>query len=215
MSFDPNPDHIYMQTGTYPVQVTVTNTAGCRDTASSMVSVFPQPVSDFSTANGVTKIYADYQEVEFTNLSQGAVSYQWNFGNGNTSAVFEPELIYNDPGLYNVTLEVVNNKGCRHVSAKRIEVIVPENVFIPNAFTPNDDFKNDLFTVKFQNIVQAHISIYNRWGELIYSTDNMDFEWDGKINGRTVQNDVYVYLIDAIGYYGDIIRKTGKITVLF
>jgi len=209
LAFLANPTHEFTGNGTFPIKVIVTNTSGCIDSAMSSVNVFPSPVSKFATLN--EKVYAEYQEVNFNNISQGAVSYQWNLGNGDSTTTFEPSVIYNTPGIYTVTLDVVNSYGCRHTSRKTIEVIVPENVFIPNAFSPNGDTKNDYFSVGFRNIVKAHTAIYNRWGELIFQTNDMDFKWDG--NG--VQGEVYVYIIDAVGYYGTQIRKIGSVTVMY
>jgi gliding motility-associated-like protein len=209
LAFLANPTHEFGGSGSFPVKVIVTNNSGCMDSAISSVNVFPSPVSKFATVN--EKVYAEFQEVSFNNSSQGAVSYQWNLGNGDSTTTFEPSVIYDTPGKYVVTLDVINSYGCRHSSSKTIEVIVPENVFIPNAFSPNGDTKNDYFTVKFHNIVEAHTAIYNRWGELIYQTNDMNFQWKG--NG--VQGEVYVYIIDAVGYYGTQIRRVGSVTVMY
>jgi gliding motility-associated-like protein len=212
LSYMANPDHIFSRSGQFPIEVIVTNASGCKDSAVSIVNVFPSPVSEFVPSDD--KIYAEYQELTFDNRSQGAVSYQWNFGNGDSSIAFEPSKLFDSPGKYDITLDVTNSYGCRHSTHRLVEVIVPENIFIPNAFTPDGDAKNDYFSVAFHNISEAHIAIFNRWGELIYETDDMDFRWDGKYNGSRIQNEVYVYVINAVGLYGTSINRIGHVTVI-
>jgi gliding motility-associated-like protein len=98
---------------------------------------------------------------------------------------------------------------------KSLEVIVPEDIYVPNTFTPNDDSMNDYFSVYYKNINSATISIFDRWGEKIYESNDKDFKWDGKYKGRKIQHDTYIYNIDAIGYYGTPINKMGRLTVLY
>jgi len=196
------------------VQVIATNNTGCADTASSTVHVYATPISNFLFHNGVEQVYADMQAIQMVNTSFGAITYAWDFGNGENSNEFEPELYYSNPGYYNISLVVENEFGCRDTAYKQIEVIVPEQIFSPNAFTPNGDTKNDYFSVAYNNIVSAKVRIFNRWGEEIYYTEDLDFKWDGTYKGRAVQDAVYVYTIDAIGYYGTTYHKTGRINVV-
>ena len=210
----PNPQHTFTTTGTFNIKVIATNNTGCADSANAIVRVHPQPTSDYRFLSGTEQVYAELEHMELDNLSSGAVGYYWDFGNGDVSHKFEPRYTYNSPGIYDISLAVVNSFGCTDIISKRIEVIVPEQIFVPNAFTPNGDAKNDFFTVKYNNIVSANIKIFNRWGEKIYESDDLYFRWDGDYKDRIVENEVYVYSIDAVGYYGTRIQKTGKITVL-
>ena len=210
-----NPTHTFNNSGVYPVNVVVTNNTGCIDSASAVVNVFPVPSSLFNILNYGEIVYSELQQVYLTNSSNGAISYSWDFGNGDTSNIFEPLYTYNKPGVYNINLEVVNSNGCRHSMMRNIEVIVPEDVYVPNTFTPNDDSNNDYFSVKYKNITSATVYIFDRWGEMIYESNDMDFKWTGTFKDRMIQNDVYVYMIKAIGYHGTVINKTGKLTVLY
>jgi gliding motility-associated-like protein len=92
------------------------------------------------------------------------------------------------------------------------EVIPPVSIFIPNAFTPNGDGINDDFGVKGEGIQNFKMLIYNRWGEVIYSSTNPGEHWDGKVNNEPVENGVYVYEVFAKGYGKH--PKTGSVTLL-
>jgi gliding motility-associated-like protein len=214
MSYEPNPVHTYSGEGIYSIKVIATNNTGCRDSSNAFVRVHPKPNSDFMLLNGTEQVYSELEQIDLQNRSAGAIRYLWDFGNGDVSQSFEPHYQYQEPGFYNITLSVMNSFGCTDILAKRVEVIVPEQIFVPNAFTPNGDSKNDYFTVAYNNIEQANIKIFNRWGELIFESNDLHFRWNGDFENRIVQNEVYVYLIDAVGYYGTQISKSGKITVL-
>ena len=87
-----NPNHTYTTTGNYSVKVITTNNTGCRDSASSFITVFPSPAADFNIMNPGHKVYAEYQDVSLLNLSQDASFYSWDFGNGDTSVEVSPSM---------------------------------------------------------------------------------------------------------------------------
>jgi gliding motility-associated-like protein len=70
---------------------------------------------------------------------------------------------------------------------------------VPNTFTPNGDGANDEFRVVYRSIKEFHMWVYNRWGKLVYKTDNPDKGWDGNINGRPAAEGAYYYVIRALG----------------
>jgi large repetitive protein len=209
-----NPTHIYSTPGNYTVHVIATNNTGCSDTAISLVRIHPVPTVDFVLSTQNNFLYAGIEGTTLQNYSSGVSMYTWDFGNGQTSHLFEPTISYTDPGFYTITLAGINQYGCRDTARIPIEVKVPEQIFVPNTFTPNGDNINDYFTVSYDNIVEANISIFNRWGEQIFNSSDLKFSWDGTYKGDKVQTECFVYLIDATGYYGTKIRKTGTITVL-
>lgn len=213
-SNNPNPLHVYTQSGRYTVRVNVQTNFGCRDSASSIVVVHPNPVAHFTIRDEVDHFMAGLDNIQLQNQSGGASVYQWDFGNGEVSDDFEPEITYNEPGIYTIKLIVMNSHGCRDTILHPLEVRVPEEIYIPNAFTPNGDDVNDFFTMTFLNIKEASVIIYNRWGEKIFVTNDLHFKWDGTVKGRMVQGEVYVYLVEAEGIYGRRFQRTGKVTVV-
>lgn len=212
-NFSVSPSHKYTSPGTYPVKLVMTNNTGCADTATALVNVYPSPDAGFNMHYSPDIYYAG-SELSLNNTSAGASSYSWDFGNGDNSTVFEPDYKYATRGTYTITLAVVNQYGCRDVTQQRLEVKVPEDLYIPNAFTPNGDGNNNNFFVVTKNITAMHIDIFNRWGEQIYSSDDPAFQWDGLYLGKPVQDGVYVYLLKATGEEGTSFTRQGTVTVL-
>ncbi len=87
-------------------------------------------------------------------------------------------------------------------------------VYAPSAFSPNDDGRNDRFLITVPNLRNAELKVYNRWGELLYRTLNLDQGWDGTYNGQTAQEGVYVYLITGTGVDGIEFSRSGTITLI-
>ena len=208
-----NPTHTYTQPGTYPVNIYATNATGCADSAQGMVTVNPSPTSAF-TQTTATPVYYVGSPLTFTNNSQGASTYMWDFGNGDLSSDFEPEYEYNSPGLQKITLVSTNQYGCSDTSNSILDVRLPEDLYVPNAFTPNGDAINDYFSVAERNITDLRVFIYNRWGQQVYKSDQVNFQWDGNFNGEPVKTDVYVYYIKASGYHGQAYDLRGTVTVV-
>jgi gliding motility-associated-like protein len=153
--------------------------------------------------------------VNFTDLGSGGNSFNWNFGNGNTSAVQNPAgQIYPNGGTYSVTYTVTNTFGCHAYDTLSIVVIdlIPE-LIVPNVFTPNGDRANDLFAVKGVNITSFECSIFNRWGKLVFSSSDVMNSWDGKINGSPADEGTYFYMIKASGAVGGDIKKQGYVSL--
>jgi gliding motility-associated-like protein len=100
--------------------------------------------------------------------------------------------------VYEVALAVINEMGCIDTIIQLISVTIedPYYFFIPNSFTPNGDGLNDVFTAKGENIKTFEMYIYNRWGEIVYSTTNFTEAWDGKtVKENEAIQGVYVYLM--------------------
>ncbi|MEZ4827443.1 MAG: PKD domain-containing protein [Bacteroidia bacterium] len=88
------------------------------------------------------------------------------------------------------------------------------DLFTPNAFTPNNDGHNDVFMVYMPNISNGQMSIFNRWGQLLYRTTDLSAGWDGTYNGAPVPEGVYVYAIEGVGVDGSSIGRTGTVTLI-
>lgn len=119
--------------------------------------------------------------VNLQNTSSGAASYQWNFGNGQTSTIPNPVVEFSQAGTYMVTLIAVNGP-CSDTTQRTITVW---DVFgpIPELVTPNGDGKNDVWEIKgLLNFKNAEVEIYNRWGNLVYQKSPYKNEWDGTAN---------------------------------
>ncbi|MDX1652047.1 MAG: PKD domain-containing protein [Brumimicrobium sp.] len=196
---DNDPTYTYGQPGTYNVTLIVSEANGvCADTLTQVITVFNLPNIQFSA----TPTQGDPPlPVEFYNESTGAISYEWNFGNGNTSISGNDTLnqVYPNTGEYVVTLTGVSSDGCTNSYSTIIYVDFPDLLFeIPNVFTPNNDNSNDEFLINYfqgqETITEFEIVFLNRWGNVLRTFDNPNFEWDGTTdNGSKIGDGTYFY----------------------
>ncbi len=201
-------DHCYTNDSvfspvSYTVTLTVTSDYGCTAAISknNYITVYPNPNAVFSIQPQTATIAAPL--ISITNLSSGADFWNWNFGDLETSSIFSPSFhTYKDTGTYHITLIATTQYGCADTAYQTI-VIEPDFIFyIPNSFSPNDDGINDFFTGKGLFIAEFEMSIFDRWGNFIFFTDNIKKPWDGKANhgADAAQEDVYVYVVKVTDY---------------
>lgn len=217
-----NPKHIYDYPGEYSV----------------ILRAFGEGGTDMTIHQNVVKVYAipsaffqvkpDDKEVKignahyFSNLSEGATNFTWNFGDGSTSSERSPFHEYNKPGIYDVILIASNENGCINEHQIKSAATVAEGgkILIPNAFTPGgggnilSSGMNDYFTPIYEGVTEFHMQIFNRWGELLFETHSSEPGWDGTYRGLLCKQDVYVYKIKAKFVDGETIEKIGDVTLI-
>ncbi|HEX8514947.1 MAG TPA: PKD domain-containing protein [Bacteroidia bacterium] len=210
------PQHVYTMTGQYYIELTVTSPQGCVNSGNTIynVTVKKKSVAAFNAepTDGTT-ISPAYK---FHNQSSNAVSYSWQFGDGGVASIAEPSYTYADKGIYNVTLIAVSDEGCADTANREIEIKPLFTLYIPNAFTPDGNNTNDNFTAKGDEISEFKMMIFDRWGEMIYQTDDIQTGWDGRAtNGSDIaQNGVYVYKIVVRDFESRYHDYTGHVTLL-
>ncbi len=157
-----------------------------------------KPTSDFWI---MTHYPTEGLMTSFLNQSQNAWAYVWNFGDGSANSfLVNPTHIYDDPGDYLVTLVAVNQKGCVDSVSKWIQVIPERYIYFPNSFTPDNDACNEFFFGDFIGILGGHFYLYNRWGECIFESTDLNFKWNGTYQGVPVQIGTYSwYFVYEIG----------------
>lgn len=153
-------------------------------------------------------------ELTFQNLSINADTYEWTFGDGNTSTEVHPNNTYINPGTYIVTLIATDDKGCKDTIQKPITILEEYYIYVPNTFTPGKDRINDVFEVSTVNIKVLNIVIYNRWGEKIFSSDDVSFTWDGTYKNMPIPDGTYTYKIDYFSRSGVEGKLVGHVNVL-
>lgn len=148
---------------------------------------------------------------------EDAVSYMWTGIGLDDPNIKSPKAVLNDPGSYTYIIKVTDEMGCMGTDTVTVFVRDPnceEGVFLPNAFSPNGDGENDRLEVLSPFVQDMELFIYNRWGELVFSTNNQSFGWDGTFKGQTLSPDVYGYLLRFTCVDGrDYVRK-GNVTLL-
>jgi gliding motility-associated-like protein len=152
--------------------------------------------------------------VQFENASFNAWSYTWAFGDGNGSFLVNPTHTYTQPGAYEITLIATNQEGCIDSISKWIDIAPERYIYLPNSFTPDGDGLNEYFYGRFIGLMSARFYIFNRWGEEVFFSDQLNFVWDASYEGVPVQDGTYTwYLIYEIekGIYEDL---SGHVNVI-
>jgi len=217
-NLDPLVNHCYNVAGNYDVNLTVTGNNGCTALAitNNMINVYSNPVAAFSSSPQNPTI-AD-PTVNFTDMSQNAVSWDWVFGdpNGNTSNLQNPSFSYADTGTYQVQLVVTNAFGCTDTAFGSVIIVGEFSIFIPNTFTPNDDEMNQVFKPLARGIANYEFLIFNRWGEEIFRTTDLYIGWNGKRqnNLQGVPQGVYVYKITCTDVLGEDHHFIGQVNLI-
>lgn len=217
-----NPMHVYDQDGTFTVTLRAIGEGGTDSIfKQDIVIVHPIPIAFFKVKNRIVKIPGNAHY--FSNSSQGATRYLWDFGDGSTSSEQNPQHMYAQPGTYDVTLVATNQFGCSS-TYKEVGAAVAEKggrILVPDAFTPAQGgnpsslFKNDYFNPVMDGATEFHMQIFNRWGELIYETFDVNGQgWDGTYRGQPCQQDVYVYKIKVHFVDGSSDEKVGDVTLI-
>ncbi len=152
--------------------------------------------------------------ITFENLSTNATNYLWDFGDGNFSSMVHPNNTYDVPGFYDIMLVAIDDKGCLDTIIKTIEIKEEFYLYVPNAFTPDGNRFNNTFKVSSIGIVDFEIFIFNRWGELLFTSDDVNFQWDGVYEGNLVKDGTYVWKIKYRSINEDEDTISGHITVV-
>lgn len=189
--------------------VTVTDVCGQTQTASVTISV-SQSIADFDFFQITNNTFG------FINNSVGYdVNLEWDFGDSTTSNEFEPNKVYTEDGVYFITLVTENADGCRDTMVASVVVRPDYFFYIPNAFTDDNNTLNEDFRPFGIGFDSYQMDIFNRWGETVFTTRNIEVGWDGLVRGNKAQDGVYVYRIKVwITNDQDPIIYSGKVTLL-
>ncbi len=200
-----------------PVNFTVkgTNTYGCEHTLSlpSRVTVYDLPIAKMDTVvletlNGI--------DIEFTDVSNIPVnSRQWQFSNLQTGNNQKEIVRMGDTGSLVATLSVTDTNNCQGSVQRKFFFIIENSYYMPNIFSPNGDGHNDSFSMKgYLKMKRFSIKIFNRWGEMVFASENPLEGWDGKSGGELVQDGSYMYFLELEDLNGRVTEKKGMITLI-
>jgi len=222
LSTQDSPIHVFSNPGEYDVTLAVVSIHGCPASAvyPSMVKAYDVPIAAFAADSNIINL--DNATIGFTDMSVGALSWFWDFGDfgSPTNYSFEtsPSHTYTSTGDYIVWM-VVDNGFCSDSAYTYISVIQDIAFYIPNAFSPyNEDGINDVFMPAGIGAGMGdntyRMLIFDRWGQLVFESEDVATGWDGKINGEFANQNVYTYFIE-VRYADNLWRKFwGKITLV-
>lgn len=185
----------------YSLRLILRSDSGCVDsiTKKNYITVYPNPRADFSWEGDDGTILTPL--VHLTNTSQGYSNYQWGYSDGTPvdSLNRNPTHYFNTDvtNTYNVFLAVRNQYGCKDTISKPIDIGPNFTFYIPNAFTPNGDGVNDIFTGKGIGVKNFKMYIFDRWGEMVCYTEDIVKGWNGTIKGNNIDTkmDVFQYKV--------------------
>lgn len=200
--------------GVYTSTATVVDNKGCQSTVSHTIEIYPKPIADF-VFSPIKPIEGN--EVSFTDASFNANINQWYwfFNSQNINSTLQnPYYTYVEAGSYPITLIVKSDKGCTDTITKSIIVGEDYGIYVPNTFTPNGDGFNDIFSAKGFGIVKFEMYVFDRWGERLFSTNDIHNGWDGTIKGKLCKEDVYVWKINLTNVFGKSHELTGHVTLM-
>lgn len=149
-------------------------------------------------------------------ISDEFIAWEWDFGDGETANEKSPMHIFSDPGAYEVVLKGFDIYGCSTSQSRTINVMeLEEWVTMPNAFTPNGDGLNDVFSPVLKGIIDFEMDIFSHWGEHLYSEKGLELTgWDGSYKGQLLPRGNYVYKIQYSTVSGKTVHKTGSVSLL-
>lgn len=181
-SNEENPSHTYTIPGSYPVGLIVVTQEGCDDTliVPNYIEVYPQPIAHLLVHPELT--YVNNPVFYFDADTTYVTNWFWNFGDGSSS-ILPPPLMHQYPpveGQYEITLIVLNEKGCADTARTTVYVLDNELIF-PNIITPgNNDGFNDYFVIhNVEKYPNNYLVVFNRWGKKVFEAKNYQNDWDG------------------------------------
>lgn len=212
--------------GTYSVSLTVTTPLGCTSSSPSpgLVIAHQPPTADFTASPWSTDI--DNALVQFTELaSAGVTAFDWTFGDGGTSNSANPAHNFSEVGLFDVVLFVTDANGCTATATHQVNITPVYDITLPTAFTPNTngsgggtwvtgDLSNDVFYPFVRFVKDFRMRVFNRWGELIFESNDLSIGWDGYYRGQISPQDVYVVQTWFRFVDGKEVQKLTDLTLL-
>jgi PKD repeat protein len=223
-SGDRNPVHVFEEPGAYQVVLTSPGPDGNDGLFTKTIVVYDHPVAYFTVNPQVVYIPGD--KARFYDLSTDAVSWMWDFGDGGISSERNPSYEYQEEGVFDVTLTVTSLQGCTDTFTMEDAITAELQGFVvfPNAFKPRPGGSSGavdpsaeyvvVFKPAYSDVAEFKLEIFNRWGQRIFVTDDINNGWDGMYEGQLAPQGVYVYLATGKYVNGREFRKTGNVLLV-
>jgi gliding motility-associated-like protein len=215
-SYDSSPNHVFKNSGEFRVTLTTTNANNLQTVSDAiMITVNEIPQSDFQfekqVEDGTPKIL-------FNSNNSFNATNEWDFGDGHSSTLLNPEHKFHKKGTYLISLKQTNEYNCSSSTTKPLEIKENFNLYAPNSFTPDGDGINDSFipeSLKLMN-VEFIMTIYNKQGKLIYKTTNINQPWDGynQNTGEKCIQGSYIWVVQLINKFGENEQFKGPLLLL-
>ena len=225
--FSENATHTFTEAGTYDITLEAVSYDGVlvEEIQYASITVFPRAQSDFSLFP--TEVFAPGEPIQFYNLSTEADEFVWYFGDGESSSDENPTYEYTNAGNYNVTLTANNEWECSSTFTYENAVTAKDGglLVFPTAFTPVSGggnggaydlqaYNNDVFRPLHGGVIDFEVLVFNKYGEQIFYSSDINVGWDGYVTGVLATQDVYAYKAVATLSNGTFIEKAGTVTLI-
>lgn len=210
-STDQNAEFVFPLAGSYPVTFTATSNFGCSSSITQIVNVIQSPSANF-TANPNPALVG--QDILFQDQSVGTnlTSWYWNFGDGEATNQQNPIHDFSMGGVYTVILTVTDANNCSDTISRTIPIeLLP---VLPTGFTPNGDGENDVFIIRGGPFRSVDFKVFSNWGELVFQSNDQSIGWDGTHKGENAPVGVYTWTFMVEMGNGQIVKKSGDVTLL-
>ncbi|HNR17471.1 MAG TPA: gliding motility-associated C-terminal domain-containing protein [Chitinophagaceae bacterium] len=210
-----NPEVINPRSGTFVYHLTVTDANGCRSLIDEQVTVtvtLPPGIS--ITTDTIITVNQPLQLNAIDANGSGFVSYLWTPSAGlNDPFIPNPVAILDKDIIYTITATTASD--CKGTATVRVKVYTGPEIYVPTAFTPGNDGLNDILKAIPVGMKEFHyFNIYNRWGQQVFTTSDPRQGWDGKIQGVLQASATFVWMIEAVDFRGNTIRRKGIVTLI-
>jgi gliding motility-associated-like protein len=191
---------------------------GCEVDTFAVVPSYPPISAAFSiNPNSGCVSFDERTDISFIDLSNNAVAGNWDFGNGQFALYVPgstPDQAYPSAGNYTITLVVQNVGGCADTATASLCILPEVPLFIPDIFSPNGDGRNDVFYLRGHGVSELEFFVWSRWGELVFSSRDINQGWDGTINGKPQPSGNYIYNIRAVLSDGTEQELKGEVALI-
>lgn len=215
---DLSPTHIFNDVGTFDIQLKLVSPIGCitEKIWRNFIKIVESPVAGFSYTPEDPNLYNN--TVQFNDASSGAEYVYWKFDDLDNSFLRNPQYTFRDTGIYEILQVVSHTSGCSDTARALIDIDPLVTLFMPNAFTPDNDGLNDIYLPvgNFIGIKDYTMEIYNRWGERIFESTDVTQGWNGSRDnsGIAAPAGVYVYVVHYIDGFDEPKQEKGHVTLL-
>lgn len=195
--------------------LTVTNVFGCKSITPDAIDINVIPtVKIFAGNDSIAAINQPIQLKVFETSIAGVTQYAWSPGTFlNNAGIATPVAIL--PYDYRYIVTGTTPEGCEGSDDILIKIYKGPDIYVPSGFTPNNDGLNDLLKAIPVGIKEfRYFRVYDRWGQMIFSTRNPSTGWDGKINGTEQPTSTFIWIAEAIDYKGNLVSRKGVVTIV-
>ncbi len=215
----PSTSHLYAIPGVYSPKLVYIDANGCRDSTTHIdsITVHAKPTASFYANPGTTDILSPH--IDFINTTQPSnCTWAWDIGGLDTSTIKNPSYNFDEPGNFIIQLTVTDKYKCKDVYSIDLKISGAYALYVPTGFTPNGDGKNEQFKPDGFGLSDMNIGykmeIFDRWGQRLFETGDVNTGWDGSKNGVALAQDIYVYSITFKDYQGKSHSQKGQVTLI-